>query len=497
MSTKLRSIELRFVREIRDPVYGYVYTTNYEDPILDSAIFQRLNRIHQMPTAQFVYPSARHPRKVHSLGVAHLSHKAILNILYRQHEYIQANVSPLFWCENVVVKELEKEKGLDNLSQPLREKWWNEKELDVIVQSVRIAGMLHDIGHAPFTHLFEDICTVNKIKMKFDGRKHIFSHELMSRKIVQEREEELGLRAPFKADYVNQILDSKGDAPPFLCELINGGYDCDKLDYLVRDAMATGTIEFGLVDVARVLSGLRVKDENLCISLSALDALIESFDAVQYMYTSVYYHKTARIFDFMIEEALSRMKPYLEEMVSDTDKFLEHDDYNFILKVRTYLQNQNDNDSQQASRILESVMKREKKYKEVFCHRISIRFLLDTKMEGLLRDLEGDLIDTAGELNIRVDYKPHVKPIGIELQQIPVWLHQDRIFDPKTGVVRPLKDFSRAYYERLRKYTILFRVYADRMQLANDVRGTFTNNCNRIVKLAEEKLREIEDRIED
>lgn len=254
MTEMLKSLELRFVREIRDPVFGYFYVTNFEDPVLDSPIFQRLDRIYQMPTARIVYPSAQYTRKVHSLGAAHLSYKAILNILYRQHETINSHVNPLFWGKEVVLKP-QSEKGLDNLGQKLREDWWNKKELDELVQSIRLAGMLHDIGHTPFSHLFEDICKMNKIEMEFKGKKFVFDHEIMSRKIISEMGKELNLVEPFDADHVNQILDPNGTAPPFLRELINSGYDCDKLDYLVRDARATGAVEFGLIDVERILAG--------------------------------------------------------------------------------------------------------------------------------------------------------------------------------------------------------------------------------------------------
>lgn len=492
---KLKHLDLRFVREIRDPVYGYVYTTNYEDSVLDSPIFQRLTRISQMPTAHIVYPSARHPRKVHCLGVAHLSHKAILNILFRQHESINSHVSPLFWGQKVVIKT-EEEKGLDNLSQPLREDWWNKKELDEMVQSVRLAGMLHDIGHAPFSHLFEDICNLLGIEIELDKKKHLFNHELMSRKIVAEKTAQLGLMEPFTADYVNEILDPNGKAPPFLRELINSGYDCDKLDYLVRDALATGAVEFGLIDCERILSGLRVKDENLCISVSALDALIESFDAVQYMYTSVYYHRTARIFDFMIADVLSRMTEFLTEMVSSIDEFLKYDDCNFVIAAKEYLEENKSKENEEALDILNDFLLRRKKYREIFAHRISIRFLLEEKFTQILEKLEVELNEIAENLEIRVDYRPQIKPIGIELQQIGDWLLENRIFDPRTGEVKPLKPFSRAYHERLRKFTILFRVYANRHQLKNDPTKVFSNEARKIVKYATEELEKVEKKLE-
>lgn len=497
MSKKLKHLNVKFVREIRDPVYGYVYITDYEDSVLKSPIFQRLDRISQMPTAHFVYPSAKHPRKVHSLGVAHLAHRAILKILFRQHDYINSHVSPLFWGERVVVKPKEqKEKGLDNLSQPLREKWWNERQIDEIVQSIRLAGMLHDIGHAPFSHLFEDICKILKIEMKFDQKKYSFNHELMSRKIIAEKTKDLGLIEPFKVDHINEILDQNGKAPPFLRELINSGYDCDKFDYLVRDALATGAVEFGLIDCERVLSALKVKDENLCISSSALDALIESFDAVQYMYTSVYYHRTARIFDFMIADALSKMKEFLTKIVSSTDEFLKYDDHNFIIAAKKYLKENKNSESKEALQLLDDFLNRNKKYKEIFCSRISIRFLLEKGLSEFLQKVEKEVYDMAKNLEIRVDYRPQIKPIGIELQQIPTWLVEDRIFDPTTGEVRPLKHFSRAYHERLRKYTILLRIFANRHQLKNDPTKVYANEETTITNCIAEKMGEMEKKLE-
>ena len=421
-------------------------------------------------------------------------HRAILNILYRQHEGINSAVSPLFWGEKVVIKP-EKEKGLDNLAQKLREDWWNSKELDEIVQSARLAGMLHDIGHAPFSHLFEDICKQCEIELEFKGKKYLFDHEVMSRKIILEKTEKLDLKKPFTAEHINEILDPDGKAPPFLKELINSGYDCDKLDYLVRDAVTTGAVEFGRIDCERILNGFRVKDENICISSSALDALVESFDAVQYMYTSVYYHKTARIFDFMIKEALSRMPEFLSEMVEDVDRFLQYDDYNFIIKATKYLEPLNTKESKEALELLNDFFSRKKKYREIFCRRISVRYPEEDTLDKYLQKVEKSLTSAVESLEIVVDYRPQIKPIGVELRQIPEWLLQDRIYE-STGEVSPLKKFSRAYHEKLTKYTILFRMFANRQQLKEDPTNINNNDAKKIIKQAGEEIDAIEKKLE-
>lgn len=492
MTERMIGGDIVFEREMRDPIYGYIFLTNYENNVLDSEIFQRLNRIFQMPTAQYVYPSAKHTRKTHSLGAMHLSHRAILNILYRQSQKKRREISPLCWAEPVVTKE--KEEGLQSFDQRLRGKWWNRREQEHIIQSLRLAAMLHDVGHAPLSHLFEDVCKSAKIKFKFRGRQRIFNHELMSLKIIQDKEKELGIKAPLKSEDITEILRERGRAPIFLHELVSGAYDCDKLDYLARDAHATGAIEFGGIDCARILDGLRVVKENLCVSASALDALMKSFDAVQYMYTAVYYHKTARIFDFMITEALKLIPDFLKNIISDIDEFLKTDDYSFLSKARKYAKK---NNIPEAIKLLDDFHHRRKKYKDVYSHRVSIDLLIRPETERRLKRIERALKKEAKKLEIVVDYRPGIRPVAIEIEELPTWLMGERIYDPSDGKTKKLKDLSAAYHRRLTQYVILFRVYANREQLANDPNGVFDSEKKKIVKLAKQMLEELDKQYEE
>jgi len=479
--------KITFTMEMRDPIYGYIFLTNYEEDVLDSKIFQRLDRIFQMPTSQFVYPSAKHTRKTHSLGVMHLSHNAILNILYRQSENIQNYVNALCWGERVVVKN--GEKGLQSFDQNIREEWWNKREREHIIQGLRLAAMLHDVGHAPLSHLFEDVCKKAKIEFEFEGRKVTFNHELMSLKIIKEKVDKLGIKSPFTAEDITEILKKDGKAPPFLHQLISGAYDCDKLDYLARDAYATGAIEFGGIDCARIIDGLRVnQEEQLCVSISALDALMKSFDAVQYMYTSVYYHKTARIFDFMVTEALLKIPEFLREIVSSVDKFLEYDDYCFLYEARKYAEENNVND---AVELFDDFRYRRKKYKEIYSHRITIDFLIRKETLNQLKEIENSLTEIAKNLGIVVDYRPDIRPVGIDIEDLPVWLTEKHIYDPSDGKTKKIKDISEAYHRRLTQYVILFRVYANRDQLKDDPKKVYNSEKDKIAREAKKRLNEL------
>ena len=492
MTNKMTTCDIFFEREIRDPIYGYIFLTNVECGVLDSEIFQRLDKIFQMPTAQFVYPSAKHTRKTHSLGAMHLASKAILNILYRQSQNKRGSLSSICWGEHVVTKE--KEEGLQNFDQKLRGDWWNSRDEEQIIQSLRLAAMLHDIGHAPLAHLFEDVCRKAEIKFEFKGKKHVFDHELMSLKIIEEKEEKLGLKSPFKSEDIVEILRHGGKAPPFLHEIISGAYDCDKLDYLARDAHATGAIEFGSIDCERILNSMRViNKETLCVSASALDALMKSFDAVQYMYTSLYYHKTVRVFDFMITEALTKIPDFLNNLVSDIDSFLAMDDYSFFYEARRFAVENRIND---AVKLLDDIRYRRKKYKDIFSHRVSIDLLVRESTEKKLKKIEIALMKDAKNLEIRVDYRPGIRSVGIDIEDLPGWINSERIYDPSDGKTKELKDFSSAYQRRLTQYVILFRVYANREQLSNDGSHIYDTEKKKIVALADQLLKGLDHEFE-
>jgi HD superfamily phosphohydrolase len=494
---KLQTTGAVFCREIRDPINDYIFITDFEDPVLDSSIFQRLDRVFQMPTAHLVYPSAKHTRKTHSLGVMQLAHEAIIHILYSQYERISSEISPLFWHGNVVTKD-PRGKNLDRLRN-LRENWWNDQELDYITQGIRLAGMLHDVGHPPFSHLFEDICRSLKINMEYEGSKKLFDHEIMSRKIIEEREDEIGIKSPFTADYINDILDKEsGKAPLFVKEIINSGYDCDKMDYLLRDAYAAGAVEFGRIDCNRIISGFKVVDEQLCVSTSAIDALMNSFDALQYMYSSVYYHRTARIFDHMIQDALSKIPEFLQGVVADIDTFLNLDDYNFIDKTIEYVKDNRNGENKDVIDVLRDYKNRKKKYMEIFLHRLTSGYLLVEDTNKALEELEKELGEMAKNLEIRIDFRPRVRPVGIALESLRNWLMEERIYNPEDGKVESLHDVSRAFHDKLKHYTILFRVFANRSQLdpSFDIRNKYRTERDKIRQTAEEKLRAIEEQYE-
>jgi len=268
----------RYWGEIKDPVHGYVYITQAEKEVIDSFPVQRLHRLRQLAGAEYVYPGANHTRFEHSVGVMHLA-----GLL----------------AEN------------PHLSQFLSED---------DVQKVRIAALLHDVGHGPFSHVFEHLL------VKFLNK----THEDINVWIVQKSElrdvlKGLGYDPDELAKLSVGMLHRPGRA--FMDQILRSAVDVDKLDFVVRDTYHTGA-EYGYVDVFRLIHMLDVLDENLAVDLGALSAL-ESFILARIeSFKSIYFHRVGRAVQIMLATAMEEAKDELGLVgFRSPEEYLALDDY--------------------------------------------------------------------------------------------------------------------------------------------------------------------------
>ena len=264
--------------EIKDPVHGYVYVTEAEKEIIDSYPVQRLHRLRQLAGAEFVYPGANHTRFEHSIGVMHLA--GLLS-------------------EN------------PNLSQHL-----SEDE----IQTIRIAALLHDVGHGPFSHIFEHLLT------KFLKK----THEDMTTWVIQKSElGDIIKGLGYDPDVIGKLavgsLHKPGKA--FIDQIIRSAVDVDKLDFVVRDTYHTGA-EYGYVDIFRLIHMLDILDENLAVDLGALSAL-ESFMLARIeSFKSIYFHRVGRAAQIMIAMAMEEAKDELGLVdFKSPEEYLVFNDY--------------------------------------------------------------------------------------------------------------------------------------------------------------------------
>ncbi|HZW84352.1 MAG TPA: HD domain-containing protein [Nitrososphaerales archaeon] len=275
----------RPVAEIRDPVHGYVRLTEVERDLIDSPFVQRLRRIHQLAGSYLVYPGAVHTRFEHVVGAMHVAGQ--------------------------IAEQLSKESMM------------NEEQS----QEIRIAALLHDVGHGPFSHMFEEVLA---------GKSDI-SHEEISQRIVRETSvKDVLTKNGYSAKKLSSLAVGKLDTcPPFMNEIIAGGLSADMMDYLPRDSYFTG-VEYGKVDVQRVIDSLQVSQGHLALDDAALYAFEALLLARYEMFKAVYFHRTVRAAELMLVHAMKLADDALAlSDLSDLDSYLELTDEVVLYRLAT------------------------------------------------------------------------------------------------------------------------------------------------------------------
>lgn len=237
-----------FRKFINDPVHGFI-TIN--DPLIYEIIshpwVQRLRRINQMAMSYLVYPGAVHSRLHHALGAYHLMGSALYEL---------------------------KQKGIEISS---------DEE-----QAAKIAILLHDVGHGPFSHALESTLVKD------------LEHEAISLMIMESLNEEMGGKLKMAIEVFKNTYPKK-----FLHQLISGQLDVDRMDYLTRDSFFSGVIE-GTIGCDRMLKMLTVYDGELMVEEKGIYSIENFLVARRLMYWQVYQHKTVLSAEMTLVKILER-----------------------------------------------------------------------------------------------------------------------------------------------------------------------------------------------
>ena len=250
---------------IRDSVYGDIRLNEFEVRIMDMPQFQRLRRIKQLGLISLIYPGATHTRFEHCVGTMNLGSK------------------------------LAEELGLTT----------DEIEL------IRASGLLHDVGHGPFSHVSEGVLS--------------FPHEELTKYVVTKTSMRDLLEEKFDVNEIVDIVNGKGDLGP----IISGELDVDRMDYLLRDSHNTG-VTYGKIDYERLISNLRLENE-LILDIKGVQAAEGALVSRYFMYPSVYQHHTTRIVNSMFRRALKRTID--DGIINETDIY-KYDDSDIIATFR-------------------------------------------------------------------------------------------------------------------------------------------------------------------
>jgi hypothetical protein len=390
---------------IKCPLYNYIHVNRLEKDLIDTYPFQRLRRLRQLVGAEYAYPGACHSRLEHSLGVMHLagelSENMAKNSLFTQDE----------------------------------------------VQEIKVAALLHDIGHGPFSHVFEPMLMQSLHK----------THEDMTTWIIRKTEiADIIKKQSMEPIRISELAVGKleNTNKRFANQIISSAVDVDKMDFVGRDTYHTGA-EYGHVDIFRLIYTMDVMDNNIAVDLTALTTLETFILARIESFRAIYFHRVSRAAQIMLERAISLAKDELGlTKFDDVEDYLKLDDYT----MWTYLK-----ESKSSRHIIEGLEMRQllkQAYEKTFLAKDEMLTSVLTN-EKIRLELENEIAEasdlTSGEVTIDV---PSVLSVATSHAMSPEEMEIPMFYKSSDGkkTLRRLSDVSKII-DLLRGYMNIVRVY--------------------------------------
>lgn len=298
---------------IYDNIHGYIELDPLCLNIIDSPEFQRLRNIKQLGACYYVFPNATHSRFEHSLGVSHLAKEMITNISFNQPELN-------------ITKEM--------------------------IVNIQIAGLCHDLGHGPYSHLFDN-------HILFDNKSINNIHEMRSCHLLEELVKNNTIELSCKQlDIIKELIHPQNrkdlNLPDYMYQIVSNvfnGIDVDKFDYLKRDCYMLG-LSYSF-DYHRIISQARVISNQICFPEKIYHSIYQIFITRWRLHTEIYTHPVVRCIEWMIVDCLKIANKDLNiiDSIEDMSKFYKIDDS--ILKIIEYL------DIPETNIILDRIKKRD------------------------------------------------------------------------------------------------------------------------------------------
>ena len=274
--------------EVRDPIHGLIALSQKEVDLINTRAFQRLRRIRQLAMAFLVYPGTLHTRFDHSIGVMHIAGRI---------------------CNQL--KQLRKITAVE-------------------CDRIRLAALLHDIGHGPFSHVSEHLLDTYAPKTGDSIVEKI--HEKVTVDIINKDSEIRNVLTVEEREFVIEMIEGKPNRD-FRRDIVSSDLDADKMDYLLRDSYFAG-VKYGMYDLEKIIESCRAHSEKdgsyLAISDEGIYALEQLLLAKLHMTQQVYRHRVRSISDAMIvrgiELAICKGNQELEQLYQydGTSEFIEN-----------------------------------------------------------------------------------------------------------------------------------------------------------------------------
>jgi uncharacterized protein len=427
-----------------DPVHGYIPFTSRsglpaeevsEQEIIDHPWVQRMRHIHQLQTAWWVFPSAEHMRFQHILGVMHLGSRAV-------------------------------EAWYDSLADSCP----NVPSRALVESLVRLAGLLHDVGHGPFGHFFDDHYLDQFGVTHEDVGAAIIQNELgdLLRRV---RRNPNGKLQPLEEIDPQQIAflirrprgqEDEGH-PKWLKKLrslFSGIYTVDNMDFVLRDAYMTG-INTKAFDINRLLHYSFFTEQGLTIHVRGLPTLIHFVETRANLFRTVYFHRTVRALDLSLEELFPQTMPHLFEgnPIANLNRYRLFTESSFLVDVQRW-GDSSDPTLKELGQKWRAILSREVSWKMAVERTVNFhtagaeRMSIFSAPDLVLQRVRERLPKAICNMPLRIDVARHYhRPSG----RLPAG-GQNYLFDPAAGVPQELSDDE--LFKALPLSFLVFRIYS-------------------------------------
>lgn len=447
-----------YTGNLLDPIHGIIKLSEIEKWVIIQKPFNRLKRIKQNTFLYLVFPSSNHTRFEHSLGVMHLANQIYSN---SNNNYLTGNYK----------------KQKYNLNDNLEFEFCSVSKLlgkneDLLIQELRLAALLHDVGHGPMSHKFDQytlkgfqllniISTDDDLKNYIDNFKLIIrnlnknvEHEVISclfiikiisdlkrasitnsQKFSKNESEIIGQISPLR---IIKMIDPKFsndkiefdniDFTDYFNSIISSfPLDADRMDYLYRDSYFSG-VKYGIYDLSRVLmSFIPVMQENivtLCVKESGIDSIIRFIQSRTHLFNQVYFHKTNRSANMMLDFACRNLTS--KGSIVTAENYKELEDFYWKNSDEIFLWNtlneKIENDIEK--KVFEEILSR-KLWKRIFQYKIVITPNDKRDILKNIKNIKSEINDSIKRLEdqgilIAVDNFPNVVFKDVEKSKIKI-----------------------------------------------------------------------------
>ncbi len=322
---------------LKDVIHNSIEITRIANSIIDTKIFQRLRNLHQLGVCYMVFSNANNNRFEHSIGTYHLVDVLLKNLITNSSpSEINSSILEIEFIKNYLLKNFELEdnevnlKFISNIKTNLLD--------DYIIELIKIGGLVHDLGHGPFSHLFDEwLHSSESISIENELLEHENRSILLLEKIINETflicdEETYYLKEFITKDafqFIAEIINPKESTPQnFIFQIVSNslnGLDVDKLDYLYRDSFYFGAgIPF---DLQRIISHAQVISGHICFPEKISYDIYKVYRTRYDLHKQFYNHKTVVSIEYMIRKILEKLDKLLgiSDIIEnkDLDKFVE------------------------------------------------------------------------------------------------------------------------------------------------------------------------------